>query len=199
MAWKLPKNSIFAVLLRSPWWVSFAVAGLLSLLAMALLPAAYRVVGALSSFPFVVIGLMALKRQWRLPRAGEIALVSERLGAMSWIEFSPLARDALTEPGLVVREAHSKAADFEIHSPTARRLVCARRWKSARLGVEVVRDLKVACEAAGAASGVAICLGEISEPAARFAAANAIEIWGAAELATRLRGRLPPDNTVSPG
>ena len=197
MALKLPKNSLFAVLLRSPWWVSFAVAGVLSLLAMALLPAAYKVVGALSSFPFVVIGLMALRRQWSLPRAAEIALVSERLGAMNWAEFSPLAREALAEPGVVVRDANHKSADFEVHSPTARSLVCARRWKSARLGVEVVRDLKAACDALGAASGVVVGLGEISEPAARFAAANAIEVWGAAELAVRLRGQLPPDKTVS--
>jgi len=41
VAFKLPRNSLFAMLLRSPWWISFAVAGVLSLVAMALLPEAY--------------------------------------------------------------------------------------------------------------------------------------------------------------
>ena len=194
MAFKLPKNSLFAVLLRSPWWVSFVVAGVLSLLAMVLLPEAYRAVGALSSFPFVVIGVMALRRQWSLPRPGEIALMGERVGAMTWMEFSPVAREALGGIDRVVREVTAGGADYEVHTPVGRQLVSARRWKSARLGVEVLREFKAACDAAGAASGIFICLGEVTEPAARFASASAIELWGAAELAVRLRGRLPERN-----
>lgn len=186
------------MLLRSPWWVSVAVAGALSLIAMVLLPEAYRVVGALSSFPFVVIGVMALKRQWSLPRAGEIAFINERVSAMNWAEFSPIARESLSGIDRVVREATTDGADFEVNTPAGRQLVSARRWKSARLGVEVLRDFKAACDAGGATSGVFICLGDITDPAARFASANALEIWGAAELAVRLRGRLPERN-AQPG
>ena len=198
MAFKLPKNSLFAVLLRSPWWVSFAVAGALSLLAVVLLPQAYRAVGALSSFPFVVIGVIALRRQWSQPGAGERALVTERLGSMNWVEFAPLAREALAGSDRIVRSFEGESADFEVHTPTGRTLVSARRWKSARLGVEALRDLKQTCEGAGAAAAIFICLGEVSEPAQRFAAANAIELWGSAELAARLRGRLPKHNSESP-
>ena len=39
------------------------------LLAMSLLPADYRVVGATSGFPFLVIAVIAAARQWRLPSA----------------------------------------------------------------------------------------------------------------------------------
>ena len=92
MAFKLPKNSLFAILLRSSWWISFAIAGALSLIAMALLPEAYRVVGALSSFPFVVIGVIALRRQWNLPGSQEIAQTAQTLSALNWQSFAPLAQ-----------------------------------------------------------------------------------------------------------
>jgi len=179
------------MLLRSPWWISFAVAGVLSLIAMALLPQAYRVVGALSSLPFVVIGAMALKRQWSLPGAQEIEQTAQVLSSMNWQQFQPLALAALTEDGRVVREHRSAAADFIIHDAKGCRLVSAKRWKSARLGVEALRDLSEDFDQSGASAGLILFLGEVTEPAARFAASNQIEIWGAAELAARLRGRLP--------
>lgn len=191
MAFKLPRNSLFAMLLRSPWWISFAVAGVLSLVAMALLPEAYRVVGALSSLPFVIIGAMALKRQWSLPGAQEITQAARTLSVLNWQQFQPLALAALTEDGRVVREHQGAAADFIIHDAKGCRLVSAKRWKSARLGVESLRDLSEAFDHSGASAGLILFLGEVTEPAARFAASNQIEIWGAAELAARLRGRLP--------
>ena len=30
MKWQMNENSLFAVLLRSPWWISFAIAGALA-------------------------------------------------------------------------------------------------------------------------------------------------------------------------
>ena len=39
MKFRMAPNSVFAVLLRSPWWVSLAIAAALALAAAALLPA----------------------------------------------------------------------------------------------------------------------------------------------------------------
>lgn len=191
MAFKLPKNSLFAILLRSSWWISFAIAGALSLLAMALLPEPYRAVGALSSLPFVVIGVIALKRQWSLPGTQEIARTAETLSALNWQSFAPLAQAALEETGRVVRAHQGEGAEFVIHDNSGCRLVSARRWKSARLGVEPLRELIGAFDDAGARGGVIMCLGEITEPARKLAQSSAIEIWSAPELAARLRGKLP--------
>ena len=192
MAFKLPKNSLFAILLRSSWWISFAIAGALSLIAMALLPEAYRVVGALSSFPFVVIGVIALRRQWNLPGSQEIAQTAQTLSALNWQSFAALAQAALEETGRVVRPHQGAGAEFVIHDNGGCRLVSARRWKSARLGVEPLRELMGAFDAAGARGGIMICLGEITEPARKLAQSSAIDIWGASELAAKLRGKLPP-------
>ena len=66
----MAKNSLFAVLLRSPWWVSAVIGLVLALLALALLPEQLRAVGAVSGLPFAVIGVMAARRQWQRCTAG---------------------------------------------------------------------------------------------------------------------------------
>ena len=72
-------------------------------------------------------------------------------------------------------------------------LVSARRWKSARIGVEALRALQTAREAAEAPDAMCICLGELTDTARPFAAQHRITIWQAAELTEALRGSaLPP-------
>ena len=52
----MAENSLFAILLRSPWWVSLAIAAVLALIARLLLPADYAVVGMLGiGLPFVLV------------------------------------------------------------------------------------------------------------------------------------------------
>ena len=71
MKFKMAPNSLFAVLLRKPWWVSLAVAAAFALVALALLPVDLKVVGALGALPFLGISVVALVRQWHAPSARE--------------------------------------------------------------------------------------------------------------------------------
>ena len=59
MKFKMPRNSIFAVLLRSPWWISAAIAALLSAGGFAALPLEYAAMGVFAAIPFAVIAIMA--------------------------------------------------------------------------------------------------------------------------------------------
>ena len=59
MKFKMAKNSLFAILLRSPWWISLLISVLISLGAFALLPREYAVVVMLGTFPFVVVAAIA--------------------------------------------------------------------------------------------------------------------------------------------
>ena len=60
MKFKMPRNSIFAVLLRSPWWISAAIAALLSVGGFAALPLEYAAMGVFAAIPFAaVIAIMA--------------------------------------------------------------------------------------------------------------------------------------------
>lgn len=183
----MARNSLFAILLRSPWWVSIGVAAVLALLAGALLPAAYRVVGALSAVPFVVIGAIAARRQWSLPSAARVSRTAEALGTMAWPAFAQLLEDAFRRDGHTVQRGTATAVDFELERSGRKMVVSARRWKTARTGLDALRALQAAREAADAPDALYIGLGELTDQARTFAAGHRIAIWQAAELAQALR------------
>ena len=198
MKFNLPRNSLFGVLLRSPWWVSVAIGAVLGLVAAALLPAQYRVVGSLSGFPFLVIGAMAAQRQWRLPSAARVQQTQATVSALGWPAFQALLTESFQRNGFeVLPSPRGDAVDLVLQRQGRRMLVSARRWKTARLGVEPLRALQSARQAddtnADLPQAVCICLGGATDNALDYARSHAITLWGAPELALALRGMpLPP-------
>ncbi len=198
MKFNLPRNSLFSVLLRSPWWVSVGIAVVLGLVAAALLPAQYRAVGSLSGFPFLVIGAMAAQRQWRLPSAARVQQTQAAVSALAWPGFQSLLAESFRRNGFeLLPKPGGDAVDLVLQRQGRRMLVSARRWKTARLGVEPLRALQAARRAddgsADLPQAVCICLGGTTDNAQDFARTHAITLWGAAELALALRGMpLPP-------
>jgi restriction system protein len=188
---RMAKNSLFAVLLRSPWWISAAIALVMTVLALALLPADYRVVGAVSALPFAVIAALSARRQWRLPSQAQVQQTAQDLGRMAWPAFAQELEDCFRRDGWTVQRGAAEPVDFELQRQGRRLLVHARRWKSARLGLDGLRALQSAREAAGDAGALCICLGELSDTARPFAAKHRIAVWQAGELAQALRGRTP--------
>jgi len=194
----MAKNSLFAVLARSPWWVSLLVAGVLVMLAFALLPQDYRVVGALSATPFVVISAIAARRQWHLPSAAQVEKTLLAVRAMPWPAFSQVLQAAFEREGHEVTAVQAQSHDFELQRSGRRMLVSARRWKSARAGLEVFKALQAAREAADATDALCICLGDLTDTARPFAAQHKVAVWRAPELAQRLRGLLPAASQGKP-
>lgn len=188
MKFKMAKNSLFAILLRSPWWISLVIAVLLGLAGVALLPEQFRVVGALSGLPFGVIAVLAARRQWNLPSAERVAQTQQALAAMPWPTFAALLEQAFIRDGYTVQRGKTAAVDFELERQGRRTLVSARRWKSARTGLEVLRPLQAARDAADASEALYIGLGPLSDTAQPFATEHRIQVWQAAELAQQLRG-----------
>jgi len=186
----MAKNSLFAILLRSSWWISLLIAAVLALLSFALLPQDLRVVGALSGFPFLVVSALALRRQWKLPSAARVEQTQQALAAMAWPAFAALLTQAFQREGYTLLQQAGKkeeAYDFELERAGRRTLVSARRWKSARTGLEALRALQAAREAREADAAIHIGLAPLSEQAAPYAAAQGIAVWQAAELAQLLR------------
>lgn len=183
----MSEKSLFAVLLRSPWWVSMALAAVLALLAVIWLPADYRVAGALSALPFVVIGMLAARRQWRLPSAARVAQTAAAVSTMAWPQFAALLEQAFRRDGYTVQRGTTGAFDFELERNGRTMLVAARRWKSARTGLEVLRALQLARDARQAPDALLIGLGELTDNARPFAAEHRIAVWRSAELAQALR------------
>ena len=188
MKLRMARNSLFAVLLRSPWWISAVIALALGMASFALLPEQFRVVGALSGLPFAVIAALAARQQWRLPSAARVAETHAALGAMAWPAFADLLEQSFRRDGYSVERSEAAGVDFALERKGRRLLVCARRWKSARTGMEVLRTLQAAREATDAADALYIGLASLTETARLFAAEHRITIWHASELAHALRG-----------
>ena len=186
MKLRMAENSLFAILLRSPWWISAALAAAIGGVAWALLPEAWRLTGALAGFPFIVIAAMAGWRQRHAPSAERVEQTEQVLRRLAWSAFADLLEQAFRRDGHTVTRRQG-AADFELERKGRRMLVAARRWKSARTGLEPLRELQGLRESAAAPDALYIGLGALSEPAAAFAAEHRIAVWQAAELAQALR------------
>jgi restriction system protein len=186
MKFQMAKDSLFAILLRSPWWISFAIAAGLVGVAKYLLPmipVAYAIFAAL---PFLVIGAVAGWRQLRAPSAARVGNTLEALRAMSWGDFSSAIEDAFRRDGYTVNRLAGGAADFEMTKAGRTSLVACKRWKVARTGVDPLRDLHEAKRAREAHECLYVATGEITDGARKFAVEKNIRIVHGAELAKLL-------------
>jgi restriction system protein len=185
---KMAQNSLFAILLRSPWWISLLLAAAVGGLSVALLPAQFKLVGALSGLPFFVIAGMALVKQWHQPGAARVAQVQQALAGLAWPAFATLLEQAFQRDGYSVQRSKDGAHDFVLERQGRCMLVSAKRWKSAQTGLETLRALQAARQQADVADALLVGLGELSDSARPFAARHRIAIWQAPEIAQALRG-----------
>ena len=192
MKWEMNENSLFAVLLRSSWWISFAIAGTITAIAIALLPETYRIFGTVSGLPFLVIGCIAAWKQAQAPSMTRVADTLAAVRAMSWNEFSRAIEAAYRHQGYAVSAISGTAANFEITKEGRTALVNCRRWKVAHTGVEALHDLHAMKEARDAHECIYVAAGEISDNARAFANRHAIKLVGGPELA-----RLLPRSSAS--
>lgn len=186
MRFKMSDKSLFAILMRSSWWVSFAVALVLGLAARLLAPEEYFVPALSICFPFVVIGVMAAWKQSKLPRAGQVAATVETVSDMSWRDFADRVEKAFQSEGYAVTRLNGPA-DFRLEKAGRSTLVCAKRWKAASHGVEPLRELQQARERQDAHGAAYIALGGMTDNGGRFARENGIRVIGSADLTALLR------------
>ena len=186
MKFQMAKNSLFAVLLRSPWWISFLIAAGVTGLAKAIMPSIPIEYSIFAGLPFLVIGTVAAWRQLRAPSAGRVARTLEAVRAMSWPDFSSALEDAFRKDGYNVSRIDGAAADFELTKAGRTALVACKRWKVARTGVEPLRDLYAAKDAREANDCIYVATGEITDGARKFAGEKRIRLVDAMELAKLL-------------
>ena len=183
MKLKMSKNSLFAILLRSPWWVSFLLVAAFVLASRALLPEPYVVYGVMGGFPFLVIGIIAAWRQWQAPNPARVAEALRQAGAMSWRDFSSAMERAYGRQGYAVTRLATASADFHLQKGGSTTLLSCKRWKASNQGMEPLRDLLAAKEAQGADQCIFISLGPLSDNARRFAQQKGIQLLAEGELA----------------
>jgi len=182
--WKMHDNSLFAVLLRSPWWMSLALTAAIFAGLRLVIPWYYAAFGSL---PIFVISVVAAWRQLRAPSAENIAAAMQVLRNMNWDEFSVLLEEAWRREGYAVERLGGAQAEFELTRAGRKTLVACKRWKAARTGVEPLRELQAAGEAREAAECLFVAAGGMSDQARAFAAQNRIRLVEGAELAQLAR------------
>jgi restriction system protein len=185
---KMAEKSLFAILLRSPWWISIALAAAIALIARLTLPAHLVLYVALGATPFLVTGAIAAWKQFRAPSAANISSTLEAIGIMSWRDFSIAVEDAYRRDGYAVTRLPGPEADFEIVKAGRAALVSCKRWKATSNGIEPLRSLHAAMEARDARESFFITTGGLSDSARRFAIEKNIPVIQGAELARLLRG-----------
>lgn len=184
---KMNQNSIFAVLLRSPWWVSGGIAGALFSGVRIILPEEFSLYAFFVSLPFLVIAVHTGWKAMRAPSEAAVARKLASLGNMSWVDFSAAVEAAFRRDGYVVTRSNAPGADFALAKGGKTGLAACKRWKVARTGVEPLRELDAAREATAAQEGFYIATGEITDTARAFAGSRNIVLLSGTELATFLR------------
>ena len=182
----LAENSLFAILLRSRWWVSLLVALCVFGLVRFFFNEAYAFFGAL---PFIVIALTALWRQRRVPSGARLDAAIDALRAMTWEEFARALEQGYRRQGYSVKRVEG-AADFELERAGRLSMVAARRWKASSTGVGPLKELAAAAEAREAAECVYVLAGEMTQNALGFAKKTRIKWMRGAEL-VKLVGTQP--------
>jgi restriction system protein len=107
---------------------------------------------------------------------------------MPWPAFADLLEQSFRRDGYTVSRSQAAAIDFELNRDGRRMLVCARRWKSARTGLEALRALQTECDGTDRPDGLYIGLGALTDTALPFAREHGIAVWNADDLARAFRG-----------
>ena len=180
------KNSLFAVLSRSPWWISLLIAAALFFGIRVFLP---DMVAFASTLPFACIAAYAAWRQAQVPSAARVTDVLGRLRDMSWNDFSDTLAGAFRRQGYAVTTLTGSAADFELRKDGRATLVECKRWKVASTGIGPLKELHAQWKACGAADCMYVAAGDFTANARAFALEKGIRLIADVEL-TKLAGTL---------
>ena len=186
MKFRMAPNSLFAVLLRSPWWISILIAIVFAGASKALLPDEYWIFGAMGGFPMLVIGCIALWQQLQAPSAKKTDAILAAVSAMSWRDFALALEQAWQRDGYAVQRIEG-AADFVLTRQGKTAVVAAKRWKAAKPGVDALQELHAAMQARGASECQYVTLGTLSDNAQRFARTHQVKLVQPQALVLLLR------------
>ena len=166
MALKMHENSLFSVLLRSPWWVSALVAGgLFALIRIWFAP----IYAGFAALPFIVIASTVAWKQFRQPSAEQVAKKLEAVRALTGEEFNRVLEAAFRREGYGVTRLDKGPVDFELSKGGRVSLVLTRRWKAAATGVGPLEELEALRKKQKADECIYVTAGAVSDPARKYA------------------------------
>lgn len=190
MAFKMAKGSLFAVLLRSPWWYSVLIGLFFITASLPIADGEYLIFGITTALPFFGIAGYAAYQQAKLPSQKRVFEVVEQAREMRASEITEKIASRYIESGYDSKVFKGNAADLELTRGHRIVLLSSKRFKVGNTGVDPLKQLVAAGETAEATSYLYVALGEISEAARSYANQNNIELIQANELAAFFDGQV---------
>ena len=184
---KIPKNSLFAILLRSRWWISFAIAAAVALVTGLLFPREIAPFAMLATLPFLVVGSIAAWRQMQQPNPAKSEQLLADCAKMNWSQFSEQLQRAWQAEGYEVQRLnHGDGAELLLKRQGRSTVVSAKRWKAANQGLEPLRELQKQKDQLQAQGAVYVLLQPLHENAVAWAKQQEIVVLSGPELAQLL-------------
>ena len=177
---RLHENSLFAILLRQPWWVSALVGAAVFGLVRIWLFWGYALFAAA---PFIAIALYVAYKELRRPSAQRIAATLARARALPWDEFCAALEAGFRREGYGVTRMGD---ELQLTRNGRVTLVACKRWKAVRTGIEPLREFGAASRERGAHERAYVAAGEVTDTARAFAAKEGIRLVQDEELARLL-------------
>jgi restriction system protein len=178
MKLKLHENSLFAILGRSPWWISaLAAAGVFGVTRL-FMPIPLAVFAA---SPFLFIAGYAGWKQLRTPSAGQVAAALERLAALPREGVIAALEAGWRREGYEVSRPKGAQFDLELRRNGRTSVVVCRRLKAKSTGLDPLKELHAAGKDADEL--IYVAAGEVTAQARTFATENRVRIVEGAELA----------------
>ncbi|MEH6579007.1 MAG: restriction endonuclease [Amphritea sp.] len=196
MAFKMAKGSLFAVLLRSPWWYSVLIGLFILLVSLAVTDAQYMTLSIAGSMPFLAIGGYAGFKQLQQPSQKRVLEVSQQAKNMSAEIISEKIAANYIKSGYQSSAFEGNGADLELVRGHRKLLLCSKRFKAANTGIEPLKRLVAASEATEATEAMGylyLTLGEVTASAHNYAQENNIEIIQSGRLTMLFDGKAKID------
>lgn len=198
-------NDLWDELLTSPWWVSIIVAAVVFIfvrwvfpsiagsniflrgLAQGIYPMAW-----IFTVPFLLVAGASAFIAYRRSELLDSRTDLESLRALSWLDFERLVGEAYRRQGYVVEEAGGSAPDggidLMLHRQGTKTIVQCKRWRSAQVGVSLIREFFGVTVSENAARGIFVTTGTYTPDALGFARGKPLELVDGEALAKLVRG-----------
>ena len=199
------KNGLLDDLIDLPWWVSLVVAALVFFGIRWLLPAfvgsnislrplasAIQPVAWFFTLPFLVTAAFAALRASRRRDLLDSQSGLRSLRALSWQDFERLVGEAYRRRGYTVEEAGGTSpdggVDVVLYSGGRKTVVQCKRWRTAQVGVSLIRELYGVMVAEKAERAIFVTTGTFTEEANAFARGKPLELVDGEALAKLVEG-----------
>ena len=201
-------NDLWDELADSPWWISVVLAAVVyvgirwglpsiagSNIFLRAITQGLQGAAWIFALPFLLVAGFAAWSRYRRRDLLDSQKGLETLRALSWQNFERLVGEAYRRQGYVVEELGGSAPDggidLVLHRQGVRVVVQCKRWKSAQVGVSLVREFYGVTIAEKAERGIFVTTGTFTPDAADFARGKPLELVDGAGLAALVEGLQP--------